>query len=125
MKSTRQEVYSDIPEMLETLSTTTTMLETLCVLLDIGCQSRMDMTLHSTGIERLFNQQCEDLKFLGGALREQYTHIMKSKLEISDIDDVARLSGVSPILAARVITIATGIKLGPVTEQERMALASG
>ncbi|PZU17284.1 MAG: hypothetical protein DI589_26155 [Shinella sp.] len=117
MPTIRQEVYSDIPEVLETLNTTTSMLEAFSVLLEHAHRSGEDLKSYSTGIERLFNQQVEDLKFIETALREQYQEMKVSKLEVRDLATLAQWAGVSPKIAANVVSIATGINLPESSEE--------
>lgn len=111
MPTIRQEVYGGISETLETLQTTTNMLEALSVLLERAHRSGEDLKPYSDGIERLFNQQIEDLKFIETALREQYQEMKTSKLEVRDLATLAQWAGVSPKVAANVVSIATGINL--------------
>ncbi|MGC4409267.1 MULTISPECIES: hypothetical protein [Rhizobium] len=111
MPTIRKEVYSDIPDVLDTLSTTTSMLEAFSVLLEHAHRSGEAMSHYSDGIQGMLNQQCEDLKFIEKALRDQYQEMKVSKLEVRDLATLAQWAGVSPKIAANVVSIATGINL--------------
>lgn len=111
MTTVRTEKHKDVFTILETLGTTISMLDALSILLEYAHRSGEELSPYSTGIERLFNQQCEDLIFIEKALRDQYRDIMDSKLEVRDLRMIAQWAAVTPQTAADVLFVAAGIRL--------------
>ncbi|GGA82427.1 hypothetical protein GCM10011491_07300 [Brucella endophytica] len=96
---------------MDTMDSAVSMIKAFGRMLEYTLRTGDDVSDISYGVERILDQQCEDLGFLRDAISGQYERLKESKLEIRDIALTAKWAAVSPEIARRVISIATGIGL--------------
>jgi len=118
MPVTEYKSCSDFSDMMEAMNDTISMIIALNSMLEYTLRSGEDVRETGYGTYRLFQQQCDDLRSLCGAIRAEYHQLKQSKLEIKNPERIAECAGVSQYVVNRVISIATGIKLGPLTKQQ-------
>lgn len=108
--------YEDYRDLLETMSTTISAINAFNTLLEMSLRAGEDMRHDGCGIRVLLARQCEDLEAIKGALRTEFKEMEKRKLKIRNPERIAEWAGVSQYVVNRVVSIATGIVLGPPTE---------
>lgn len=109
MDAIRTDNYGGIPELLEAMHTGISMLESFGSMLGYTLAAGDSAPEISFGAESIIRQQCADLEFIRSALNDQFHHLRKEKLAISNIHEVARQAGVSAEKAALCVFLATGI----------------
>ncbi len=109
MDAIRTDNYGGIPELLESMHTGISMLEAFASMLGHTLQSGGGIPDISWGAESIVRQQCQDLQFIQGALREQFDAMREEKLTVRNIHEVARRAGVPVEIAEICVFTATGI----------------
>lgn len=109
--------YEDYGDLLENMSRSITAINAFNTLLEMSLRAGEDMRSDGYGIHVLLDMQCKSLEAIEGALRSEFKEIVKSKLKIRNSETIAEWAGVSKYAANRVISIATGIDIGPPTER--------
>ncbi|MCY1668607.1 hypothetical protein [Rhizobium sp. SL86] len=117
MPATRTETYESYQELLDGLETTNSAIEAAAALVEIAFRHQEELNVEAHGIYVLFKRQCDDAEFFRRALRDEIAEIRAAKLEIRNSERIAEWAGTSKYVVNRVISIATGINLGPPTER--------
>lgn len=108
--------YEDYSDLLEAMRRSIDAIKAFNTLLEVALRSGEDIKDDGFGIWLLLNRQREDLTDIWSALGTEFKEIEKSKLKIRNSEKIAEWAGVSKYAANRVISIATGIDIGPPTE---------
>lgn len=109
MQSTRVLVFNSIPDILDALSTTVDMIAALGGMIEYTMDSGDDLKSICYGVERIVNQQCEDIRFMEQALRDQFQELKLEKLAVPDPQVIASMTGLPADRVKQVIGIAAGI----------------
>lgn len=115
MTSVRTIEYGDAYDLLEVISDSVKAIQAFGSLVEFAHRSSDDLRNNGYGIYLLLKSQCDDLEYLQGALRREIDELRANKLEIRNPDRIAEWAGTSQYVVNRVISIATGIYLGPPT----------
>ncbi|MGV8936989.1 MAG: hypothetical protein ACOH2J_07675 [Allorhizobium sp.] len=113
MPATRAETYKNYSELLEGLGDSTAAIKAAAALVELAFRQEEQLAQEAHGIWLLFKQQCDNADFFCDALRNEIADIRASKLEVRNSDRIAEWAGVSQYVVNSVISIATGIELGP------------
>lgn len=108
--------YEDHTDLMDTMENTVLAIKAFNTLLERALRDSDDMCSDGFGIWLLLDRQRRDLDDIARALRDEYAEIRESKLEIRNPERIAEWAGTTKYVVNRVISIATGIDLGPPTE---------
>ncbi|NTJ42575.1 hypothetical protein G6L28_08185 [Agrobacterium larrymoorei] len=109
--------YKDYRELLDDMDVAIIAVKSFGSMVEHSIRTGEDLSADGYGMERLLNLQCRHLESIATALRDEFAEFTASKLAIRDTDQIAEWAGVSKYVVNRVISIATGIDLGPPTER--------
>lgn len=101
----------DMNEIVDTLVSEIDALHAFAVMLYYSVKSGDDIAHVAAGAEYLLTKQGEELRGLLDGLQAGIADLRREKLKTRDLDDIARQSGVSREVAAKIIFHATGISL--------------
>ncbi|MBX3597311.1 MAG: hypothetical protein KF874_07045 [Rhizobiaceae bacterium] len=119
-KNTKDSFEISIPELFDTLDATTSSIEAMSVMVGFAIESGMDLKYISHGIESLIRQQCDDLRNIEANLRNGFQRLKESKFVTLKPDMIARLAGITPELAERLVKIVTTVDYQPETNCDEM-----
>lgn len=109
--------YKDHADLMDTMENTVLAIKAFNTLLERSLRDSEDMSDDGYGIWLFLDRQRRDLDELAVALRNEYAELKTSKLEIRNSERIAEWAGTTKYVVNRVISIATGIDLGPPTER--------
>lgn len=81
MDAIRTDNYGGASQLFDAMDTTIDMIEAFETMLAYTLRSGEDVRKWGYGMTRMLNQQCEDLRFIYGALREQFDALRDAKIQ--------------------------------------------
>lgn len=115
MPDLRLTTYKDHADLMDTMEMTIAATKAFGSLLELSLRADDSLRKDGYGIWLLLANQCDDLEAIATALRREYHELRASKLKIRNPERIAEWAGTTQYVVNRVISIATGVDLGPPT----------